>query len=70
MPAELKNIGIVGAGQMGNGIAHVLALGGYDVYMADVGQEQLDKAMAVIEKNMSRQVGRGTISESEKDTAL
>ena len=70
MPAELKKIGIVGAGQMGNGIAHVCALAGYDVYLADVGQEQLDKAMAVIEKNMARQVGKGTISESEKDTAL
>ncbi len=70
MPAELKKIGIVGAGQMGNGIAHVVALAGYDVYLADVGQEQLDEGMAVIEKNMSRQVGRGTISESEKDTAL
>ena len=70
MPAELKKIGIIGAGQMGNGIAHVCALAGYDVYLADVGQEQLDKAMAVIEKNMARQVGKGTISESEKDTAL
>ena len=63
MPAELKKIGIVGAGQMGNGIAHVCALAGYDVYMTDVGTEQLDKAMAVIEKNMARQVGKGTISE-------
>ena len=70
MPAEVKKIGIVGAGQMGNGIAHVCALAGYDVYLADLGTEQLDKAMAAIEKNMSRQVGRGTISESEKDTAL
>ena len=70
MPAELKKIGIIGAGQMGNGIAHVCALAGYDVYLADVGQEQLDKAMVVIEKNLSRQVGKGTISESEKDTAL
>ncbi len=70
MPAELKKIGIIGAGQMGNGIAHVCALAGYDVYLADVGTEQLDKAMAVIEKNMARQVGKGAISESEKDTAL
>ncbi|MFQ5618117.1 MAG: 3-hydroxybutyryl-CoA dehydrogenase [Rhodospirillales bacterium] len=70
MAAELKKIGIIGAGQMGNGIAHVCALAGYDVYLADVGTEQLDKAMAAIDKNMSRQVGRGTISESEKDTAL
>ena len=70
MPAELKKIGIIGAGQMGNGIAHVCALAGYDVYLADIGTEQLDKAMAVIENNMIRQVGKGTISESEKDTAL
>ena len=70
MPAEVKKIGVIGAGQMGNGIAHVCALAGYDVYLADLGTEQLDKAMAAIEKNMSRQVGRGTISESEKDTAL
>ncbi len=55
---------------MGNGIAHVCALAGYDVYMVDLGEEQLNKAMAVIEKNLSRQVGKGNVSEEEKNAAL
>ena len=56
---EIKSIGIVGAGQMGNGIAHVCALAGYDVIMTDISQEALDSATALIEKNLGRQVGRG-----------
>ncbi len=67
---EIKSIGIVGAGQMGNGIAHVCALAGYDVIMTDISQEALDSATALIEKNLGRQVGRGKISEEAKDDAL
>jgi 3-hydroxybutyryl-CoA dehydrogenase len=61
-----KDVGIVGAGQMGNGIAHVCALAGYDVIMTDISQEALDSAMSLIEKNLGRQVGRGKITEDAK----
>ncbi|MDH5411258.1 MAG: 3-hydroxyacyl-CoA dehydrogenase NAD-binding domain-containing protein, partial [Alphaproteobacteria bacterium] len=53
---EIKTIGVIGAGQMGNGIAHVGALAGRNIRLLDVQQEQLDKAMAVIETNLERQV--------------
>ena len=66
----IETVGIVGAGQMGNGIAHVCALAGYDVLLNDVAQESLDKAIATIEKNMSRQASKGKISEAEMKTAL
>ncbi|MCB1314156.1 MAG: NAD(P)-binding domain-containing protein, partial [Sedimentitalea sp.] len=52
----IKTIGVIGAGQMGNGIAHVMAQAGYDVLMTDISQEALDRAMATIEGNMARQV--------------
>jgi 3-hydroxybutyryl-CoA dehydrogenase len=67
---EIKSIGIVGAGQMGNGIAHVCALAGYDVIMTDISQEALDSAVALIEKNLGRQAGRGKITEAEMTEAL
>ena len=53
---DIKTIGVIGAGQMGNGIAHVIALAGYDVRILDISQEALDKAIVVMEKNMDRQV--------------
>ena len=59
---DIKTIGVVGAGQMGNGIAHVCALAGYDVLLNDVSQDALDKGLATIEKNMTRQVWRDMIS--------
>ncbi|MGB5837013.1 MAG: 3-hydroxybutyryl-CoA dehydrogenase [Albidovulum sp.] len=67
---EIKSVGIVGAGQMGNGIAHIFALAGFDVLMTDIGQEALDKAVALIDHNLERQVGRGKISASDKAAAL
>jgi 3-hydroxybutyryl-CoA dehydrogenase len=67
---DIKSIGVVGAGQMGNGIAHVCALAGYDVVMTDISADALSNAMALIEKNMSRQVGRGKISEAEMAEAM
>ncbi|AHM03901.1 3-hydroxybutyryl-CoA dehydrogenase [Roseibacterium elongatum DSM 19469] len=67
---QVAKIGIVGAGQMGNGIAHVCSLAGYDVVMSDISEDALAKAMSLIDKNMSRQVSRGKISDAEKDGAL
>ena len=51
---DIKSVGVVGAGQMGNGIAHVMALSGYDVMLNDVSQEALDKGLGVIKSNMDR----------------
>jgi len=67
---EISRIGVVGAGQMGNGIAHVCALAGYDVVMTDISQEALAASMALIEKNLARQASRGKISDADMDSAL
>ncbi len=67
---DIKCVGIIGAGQMGGGIAHVCALAGYDVRMSDVGKEQLKKAVASITRNMDRQVKGGKISEADMKAAL
>ena len=67
---EIKSIGIVGAGQMGNGIAHVMALAGYDVLLNDISQESLDVALARMNKNLDRQVSRELISADDKENAL
>jgi 3-hydroxybutyryl-CoA dehydrogenase len=66
----IQKIGVIGAGQMGNGIAHVCALAGFDVKLADVDKTQLDKAKEVIEQNMGRQVKRGMIKETDREAAL
>lgn len=63
-------ITVVGAGQMGNGIAHVFAQGGHQVTLVDIAQASLDKAMATIAKNMDRQVAKGTLTEADKEAAL
>ena len=70
MAMTIKTIGVIGAGQMGNGIAHVMAQAGYDVLMTDISQEALDRAMATIEGNMARQVGRGKLSEDDMNGSL
>jgi 3-hydroxybutyryl-CoA dehydrogenase len=67
---EIRRIGVVGAGQMGGGIAHVTALAGYDVVLSDVSPEVVKKGLAVIAKNMDRQVTKGTITGEAKDAAL
>ena len=67
---SIQSIGIVGAGQMGNGIAHVCALAGYDVVMTDISQESLDAAMALIGRNLDRQVSREKVSQADRDAAL
>jgi 3-hydroxybutyryl-CoA dehydrogenase len=66
----IERIGVIGAGQMGNGIAHVLALAGYDVLLDDLNKEQLGKALERITKNMNRQAARGLIKTDEIEPAL
>ncbi len=67
---DIKMIGIIGAGQMGSGIAHVSSLAGYDIHIFDISEDQLQKAVAGIEKNMARQVKRERISASDKASAI
>jgi 3-hydroxybutyryl-CoA dehydrogenase len=67
---DIRKVGVVGAGQMGNGIAHVFALAGYDVLMTDVSRDALDKARGLITSNMERQVARGKITAGDRDAAL
>ena len=67
---EIKTIGIVGAGQMGNGIAHVMALAGYDVMVNDVSRDALQSAVATIDRNLERQVSRAKISADDKAAAM
>lgn len=66
----MKNVAVIGAGTMGNGIAHVFAQFGYHVNLVDVSQPALDKAILTISKNLDRQVTKATISESEKTATL
>jgi 3-hydroxybutyryl-CoA dehydrogenase len=66
----LRRIGIIGAGQMGGGIAHVCALAGIDVVVTDISEEALQRGRQAIERNLSRQVARGTIREEDKNAAL
>ena len=67
---DIKSIGLIGAGQMGNGIAHVMALAGYDVVMTDISEAALTNAVALIDRNLGRQVSRGTITEDDHSAAL
>jgi 3-hydroxybutyryl-CoA dehydrogenase len=67
---EIQKIGVIGAGQMGNGIAHVLSLADYDVVLTDISQQALDSAITSIQKNMARQAGRGKITEDQMTAAL
>jgi 3-hydroxybutyryl-CoA dehydrogenase len=66
----MKNVAVIGAGTMGNGIAHVFAQFGYKVNLIDVSQASLDKAIATIGKNLDRQVAKGALTEADKDTTL
>jgi 3-hydroxybutyryl-CoA dehydrogenase len=67
---NLQTIGVIGAGQMGNGIAHVSALAGYDVVMTDISEDALKHGMDAIEKNMARQVAREQYTVDEMKTAM
>ncbi|WP_229665528.1 3-hydroxyacyl-CoA dehydrogenase NAD-binding domain-containing protein, partial [Paracoccus acridae] len=66
----IQTVGVIGAGQMGNGIAHVFALAGYDVVMTDISQDAMDKALSLIDRNLERQVGRGRIDADAKKSAM
>ena len=61
----IQTIGIIGAGQMGNGIAHVLAVAGYDILLTDTSNSQMQKALKAIGNNLSRQVSRGHLEQGE-----
>ncbi|TKW67659.1 MAG: 3-hydroxybutyryl-CoA dehydrogenase [Paracoccus denitrificans] len=66
----IQSVGVIGAGQMGNGIAHVFALAGYDVLLTDVNEDALKKALATVTKNLDRQVKGEKISEADKNATL
>jgi len=66
----IKRIGVIGAGQMGSGIAHVCALKGFDIRLMDVDQPQINSGIENIGRNMDRQIGRGMIRPEDKDSAL
>jgi 3-hydroxybutyryl-CoA dehydrogenase len=70
MTFEIRKVGVIGAGQMGNGIAHVCALGGYDVALNDVSVDRIQSGLATINGNMARQVSKGTITEEARNAAL
>ncbi len=67
---EIESVGVIGAGQMGNGIAHVMALADYNVLLNDISQDALNSAMSTIEANLSRQASRGKISDEAVKAAL
>jgi 3-hydroxybutyryl-CoA dehydrogenase len=67
---DIQSIGIVGAGQMGNGIAHVCAVAGYDVLLTDVSKEAIDQALDAVKANLSRQMTREKITQAEMDMAM
>ena len=67
---EIKSIGVVGSGTMGNGIAHVAARAGYRVVLLDVQREALDRGLATISKNLDREVAKNKLSPSEKSEAI
>jgi 3-hydroxybutyryl-CoA dehydrogenase len=66
----IKNVTVIGAGTMGNGIAHIFAQSGYDVTLVDVSREALDKAVATITSNLARQVKKATITEDDQKSTL
>ena len=66
----IQKVGVIGAGQMGNGIAHVFALSGYDVLLNDISEDSLTAAVSLIDRNLERQVSRDKISADEKALAM
>ena len=67
---NIERIGVIGAGQMGNGIAHVCALAGYDVLLHDIKRDRIEAAFEIISGNLSRQVARGKITDADKDRTM
>jgi len=70
MAHTIRKVGVIGAGQMGNGIAHVCALAGLDVVLNDISQDRIKAAIATVNGNMARQVTRNRIAEEERHAAL
>src|SRR5215475_11957107 len=70
MALSIKKVGVIGAGQMGSGIAHVCALAGFDVKLNDVDTDRIKAGIATINGNMARQVRKKTISEDDRQGAL
>ncbi|MGY4318270.1 3-hydroxybutyryl-CoA dehydrogenase [Bradyrhizobium sp. JR3.5] len=70
MTVAIKKVGVIGSGQMGNGIAHVAALAGFDVVLNDISADRLKSALATINGNLTRQVAKKAISEGERKQAL
>ena len=70
MSAKIKTVGIVGAGQMGGGIAHVAALAGYDVLLYDISGQRIEKGIATISGNLARQVSSGKLDDKDRKAAL
>ena len=68
--ADIRTVGVIGAGQMGTGIAHVCALAGYDIELNDVSRARIDAGLSMIEHNLARQVSRGLIDDAEMKAAL
>jgi 3-hydroxybutyryl-CoA dehydrogenase len=66
----IQKIGVIGAGQMGNGIAHVAALSGFDVLLNDISPDRINAGLATINGNLARQVSRQRISEDDRKKAL
>ena len=67
---QIKSVGVIGAGQMGSGIAHVCALAGYDVLLHDVSEDKIAAGLSLIERNLSRQVVRGIVDQAAMDGAI
>ena len=70
MNLNIRKIGVIGAGQMGNGIAHVCALAGFPVLLNDVSTDRIKSGLATINGNMARQISKKLISESDRQDAL
>src|SRR5947199_10695980 len=70
MAVTIKKLGVIGSGQMGNGIAHVAALAGFDVVLNDVSAERLKSGMATINGNLTRQVAKKIITDDARKQAL
>ncbi len=70
MTVDIKTVGIIGAGQMGSGIAHVMALAGLDVRLNDISPDRINEGLATVNGNLARQVSKGIITEADRQAAL
>ncbi|CAN7461173.1 3-hydroxybutyryl-CoA dehydrogenase [Bosea sp. LjRoot90] len=70
MDQQIRTVGIIGAGQMGNGIAHVASVAGFNIKLHDLAEERINAALATIDGNMARQVSKGAIADEDRRTAM